>query len=222
MVTLTRDALDHHNQRQDNPIKRVKVRLMSGDQVGWYSLGEKPETVLTFPGAFTVGEILHDQYEMWVRKAKDGDNWNETLTRTFPDGQKIEFVRVGDIKALILDSHWVSGHEQKIGTLNQTEILGVITEAEIPLQRANTDANLIDLNDIQPVSISTSVFSDWVSSAPGTRLLVVSSPPSSLASGDWFPDESMADDDEFIEAWMGLQVTNEISDQGDAQPEASG
>ena len=139
MLTLTRDALDHHNQRQNNIIKRVKVRLMNGDQVGWYSLGEEPETVLTFPGAFTVGEILCDRYNVWVRKAKEGDNRNEIHTRTLPGGEKIEFVQVGDIKALIIDSHWVAGHEQKIGTLNQTEILGVIMEAEIPLERANTD-----------------------------------------------------------------------------------
>ena len=195
MLTLTRDALDDHNLLQDFPITRVKIRLMSGDQVGWYELGEKPETVLTFPGAFTVGEILHDEYKTWVRKAKDGDDRNDILTRTLPSGEKIEFVQVSDIKALILDSHRVAGLEQRIGTLNQTEILGVSTEAAIPLERTNIDDNPIDLSDIQPTSRGTSILSDRVSSHRRLRFAEVASWPSSLASHDWYPDESMASDE---------------------------
>ena len=201
MVTLTRDALDEHNLLQDFPITRVKIRLMSGGQVGWYELGEKPETVLTFPGAFTVGEILHDEYKTWVRKAKDGDDRNDILTRTVPSGEKIEFVQVSDIKALILDSHRVAGLEQRIGTLNQTEILGVSTEAAIPLERTNIDDNPIDdnpidLSDIQPTSRGTSVLSDRVSSDRRLRFVEVASWPSSLASHEWYPDESMASDEQ--------------------------
>ena len=195
MLTLTRDALDDHNLLQDFPITRVKIRLMSGDQVGWYELGEKPETVLTFPGAFTVGEILHDEYKTWVRKAKDGDDRNDILTRTLHSGEKIEFVQVSDIKALILDSHRVAGLEQRIGTLNQTEILGVSTEAAIPLERTNIDDNPIDLSDIQPTSRGSSVLSDRVSSDRRLRFVEIDSWPSSLASHEWYPDESMASDE---------------------------
>ena len=190
MLTLTRDALDHHNQRQNNPIKRVKVRLMSGDFVGWHSLGETPETILTFPGEFTVNQVIHDKYKIWVRKAKEGDDRNNILTRTLPGGEKIDFVQIDDIKALILDNNYVAGLERKIGTLNQTEILGLITEAEIPLEQVNTDGNLRDLNDIQPISIGTGVFSDGVSSE-GIRRLDVAFSPSSLASNDCLSDMSM-------------------------------
>ena len=195
MLPLTRDALDDHNLLQDFPITRVKIRLMSGDQVGWYELGETPETVLTFPGAFTVGEILHDEYKTWVRKAKDGDDRNYILTRTLPSGEKIEFVQVSDIKALILDSHRVAGLEQRIGTLNQTEILGVSTEARIPIERTNIDDNPTDLSDIQPTSRGISVLSDRMSSYRRLRFVEVASWPSSLAFHEWYPDESMASDE---------------------------
>ena len=195
MTALTSDALDHHNLLQDSPITRVTIRLMSGDQVGWYELGEKPETLLTFPGAFTVGEILHDEYKTWVRKARHGDDRNDILTRTLHSGEKIEFVQVSDIKALILDSHRVAGLEQRIGTLNQTEILGVSTEAAIPLERTNIDDNPIDLSDIQPTSRGSSVLSDRVSSDRRLRLVEIASLTSSLASHEWYPDESMASDE---------------------------
>ena len=205
--SLTLDALAHHNQRHNNPIKRVKIRLFNGDFVGWYSLGEKPETVLTFPGEFTVGEILHDEYEKWVRKAKEGDIRDNILTRTLPGGETIDFVQINDIKALILDNHCVAGLEQKIGTLDQTEITGLITEAETTLEQVTADGNLMDLNDIQPISVGTGVFSDWVSSE-GIRRLDVASSPSSLASNDWFPDESMASDDCLSDMSMESHATN--------------
>ena len=206
MLSLTKEALAHHNQLQNNPIPRVKVRAMSGDQIGWYSMGEKPETVLTFPGAFTVGEIVrYQQYEKWVRKAKEGDDRNEILTRTLPSGEKIEFVQVGDIKAVIInvgDIGWLAGHEQKIGTLDQKDIFGVATEAEIPFERASADGKPIDLNDIQPVSIASSVFSDWVSShldvsnhfeTSDLYCMQPESSSASLASNEWFPEESDQD-----------------------------
>ena len=89
----------------------------------------------------------------------------------------------------------MAGLEQRIGTLNQTEILGVSTEAAIPLEPTIIDDNLIDLSDIQPASWGTSVLSARVSSDRRLHFVDVSSCPSSLASHDWYPDESTASDE---------------------------
>ena len=191
MAALTEDALHRHDLRYMYPhtyCPRVTIRsASSGQVVAWFSIGETPDTIMSFPGKFTVGDVTGDTSQTWVRRATDGDEKKDRISRTLRGGEILEFVQVEPVKSLVLPDGLVGMDDQILASFGQTELKGYASKEAYNHIVEDTPP----LMNLDAVDSPESASSLGETSTPKIRITMVRLDSlSSLASEDWFPDAS--------------------------------
>ena len=137
---------------------RVKV-LLSGDIIGFPSLGSTQEDILTFPGYWYVSDALNGY--CWSRKAKEGEI--SYTTRQLEDGSLVGFVEVNHHRSQhmqLYHSNMAPAFEHDLMGLYEQDTMYAVISADGPQPHTNRDVTGMEpntnLDDVKTPTTPTS------------------------------------------------------------------